>query len=115
MKSICLYICFLFILLSCGQRQQQAESSVSQPLHPHEDLADIRADGILTAVTLYSSTTYFQYKMQPMGYEYDMIEDFARSEGLKLEIKVAQNGTDLLRMLDEGEADVVAYPILIPM
>ena len=113
MKSICLYICFLFILLSCGQRQQQAESSASQPLHPHEDLADIRADGILTAVTLYSSTTYFQYKMQPMGYEYDMIEDFARSEGLKLEIKVAQNGTDLLRMLDEGEADVVAYPILI--
>jgi len=36
---------------------------------------------VITAVTLNSSTSYFQYKMQPMGYEYDLIADFA-SDGM---------------------------------
>ena len=55
----------------------------------------------------------FQYKMQPMGYEYDLINDFAKSQGLKLNIKVAENPARLIEMLEAGEADVVAYPIPI--
>lgn len=75
------------------------------------DLPQLKEKGELTAVTLYSSTSYFQYKMQPMGYEYDLIRDFAHSQGLKLTIKVAKNVTELTEMLLAGEADVVAYPV----
>ena len=74
------------------------------------DLPQLKAQGEITAVTLYSSTSYFQYKMEPMGYEYDLIKDFARSEGLKLNIKVAENATRLIEMLEAGEADVIAIP-----
>jgi membrane-bound lytic murein transglycosylase F len=49
--------------------------------------------------------------MEPMGYEYDLIRDFADSQGLKLTIVVAENVTRLIDMLQDGEADVVAYPI----
>lgn len=77
------------------------------------DLPQLKAQGEITAVTLYSSTSYFQYKMQPMGYEYELIKDFARSEGLKLNIKVAESPAKLIEMLEAGEADVVAYPIQI--
>jgi membrane-bound lytic murein transglycosylase F len=49
--------------------------------------------------------------MEPMGYEYDLIKDFAHSQGLKLTIVVAENVTRLIDMLQVGEADVVAYPI----
>ena len=49
------------------------------------DLPQLKAEGEITAVTLYSSTSYFQYKMQPMGYEYDLINDFAKSR--RFEIK----------------------------
>lgn len=48
-----------------------------------------------------------------MGYEYDLIKDFARSKGLKLNIKVAENATRLIEMLEAGEADVIAYPIQV--
>ena len=48
-----------------------------------------------------------------MGYEYDLINDFAKSQGLKLNIKVAENPARLIEMLEAGEADVVAYPIPI--
>ncbi len=75
------------------------------------DLQLIKDKGELTAVTLNTSTSYFIYKTQQMGYEYDLIEDFAESLGVELKIKVAENVTRLEEMLQNGEADIVAYPI----
>ncbi|MDR3267595.1 MAG: transglycosylase SLT domain-containing protein [Tannerella sp.] len=103
-----LYVFFLLLLLSScyGNRRKEKEVAPS-------DFPALLAKGEMTAVTLNSSTAYFQYKMQPMGYEYDLITDFARSHKLKLNIKVAENVTRLTEMLHSGEADVVAYPIQI--
>lgn len=98
---------FVFFLCGCGGHKQEEKEDVPVPI----DLPQLKAEGEITAVTLYSSTSYFQYKMQPMGYEYDLIKDFAQSQGLKLNIKVAENPTRLVEMLEAGEADVVAYPI----
>ena len=104
-----IWISILFLLGSCkqSQQEQQEENIVST------DLPQIKEKGELTVVTLYSSTSYFKYKMQPMGYEYELIKEFAQSEGLKLKMKVAENSTKLLEMLKNGDADVVAYPIMI--
>lgn len=99
----------LFILfVSCHNSPKQEEKEDDSVF---ADLPQLKESGTITAVTLYSSTSYFQYKMQPMGYEYDLIKSFAQSQGLKLEIKVAENAARLVEMLDAGEADVVAYPI----
>ena len=103
-----LYIALLLSSCSGNKQQEQKEDDLVSM-----DLPQLKAAGEITAVTLYSSTSYFQYKMEPMGYEYDLIKDFARSEGLKLNIKVAENTTRLIEMLEAGEADVVAYPILV--
>lgn len=103
-----LYIALLLSSCSGNKQQEQKEDDLVSM-----DLPQLKAAGKITAVTLYSSTSYFQYKMEPMGYEYDLIKDFARSEGLKLNIKVAENATRLIEMLEAGEADVVAYPILV--
>jgi membrane-bound lytic murein transglycosylase F len=67
--------------------------------------------GEITAVTLNSSISYFIYKSQEMGYEYDLMEDFAVSQGLKLNVKIAENITRLEEMLQSGEADIVAFPV----
>lgn len=109
-----MYRTYAFFLLSClflfgcysHKQEEKGDVAVSSA-----DLLQIKEEGTLTAVTLYSSTSYFQYKMQPMGYEYDLIKDFARSQGLKLDVKVAENVGRMVEMLEAGEADVVAYPI----
>lgn len=98
---------YYFFLFGCYSHKQEKKADVSTPV----DLPQIKEEGRLTAVTLYSSTSYFQYKMQPMGYEYDLVKDFARSQGLTLEIKVAENISRMVDMLEGGEADIVAYPI----
>ena len=95
------------LLLGCGGNRQEKDTDTAA------DLPQLRAKGEITAVTLYSSTSYFQYKMQPMGYEYDLIQDFAESQGLALHIKVAENTIRLIEMLEDGEADVVAFPVPI--
>jgi len=95
----------LLLISSCYPSKRPEDRSV--------DFGEIVASGQITAVTLNSSTTYFQFKMQPMGYEYDLIADFAKEHQLALNIKVAENETRLIEMLQSGEADVAAYPVQI--
>ena len=60
------FLLFLFFLYGCNGNKQEEKEDVSVFV----DLPQLKAEGEITAVTLYSSTSYFQYKMQPMGYEY---------------------------------------------
>lgn len=104
-----LFLLSLASLIACSGHSHTAEEEVQVMA----DLPQLQEQGELVAVTLYSSTSYFQYKMQDMGYEYDLAKDFAKSVGLKLTMKVATNPARLIEMLNEGEADLVAYPIPI--
>lgn len=108
-KTVLLLLLTLLFLSGCNRNkgEERMEDAVAT------DLPQLKIRGKITAVTLYSSTSYFQYKMQPMGYEYELIRDFARSEGLELNIKVAESPARLVEMLEAGEADVAAYPVNI--
>lgn len=108
-KKLIPLLLFSLLVYACNSKKQEQKGDEAVVT----DLPQIKAEGEITAVTLYSSTSYFQYKMQPMGYEYDLIKDFAESQGLKLNIKVAENANRLVEMLEAGEADVVAYPIQV--
>jgi len=103
-KNGVLLIVFL-LLCDCYGKRKPEDIAIDFPA--------IVEKGEIIAVTLNSSTTYFQYKMQPMGYEYELISDFAAAHQLKLVMKVAENESRLIEMLQSGEADVVAYPMLI--
>ncbi|MDR1500199.1 MAG: transglycosylase SLT domain-containing protein [Tannerellaceae bacterium] len=78
-----------------------------------DDLPGIIGRGEIRAVTLYSSTSYFLYRTEPMGYEYELIHDFASAHNLKLAVRVADNSAHLLEILQAGEADVAAYPVVV--
>lgn len=108
-KSISLLLCIILFACCSGKRHEEKGDDLPASV----DLPELIEEGCITAVTLYSSTSYFQYKMQPMGYEYDLMNDFARSQGLRLKIKVAENPSRMIDILKSGEADVVAHPIPI--
>ena len=65
----------------------------------------------LTIITLYSSTTYFIYKGEPMGYEYEIAKSFADSSGMVLKVRIADNAARLTEMLQAGEGDLIAYQL----
>ena len=106
-----LFLSLICSLAACQNKQAEKKDQQQEEETSFSDFDQIKAQGEITAITLYSSVSYFQYKMQPMGYEYEMMQDFADSHGLKLNVKVAENPTKLTEMLLNGEGDVVMYNI----
>ena len=98
----------LFCVLSC--RNKQAVTTEESSAH---DLEQIKDSGELVVLTLYSSTSYFIYRGQDMGFQYELSEQFAKSLGVKLRIEVAKNVPELIRKLLNGEGDIIAYNIPI--
>jgi membrane-bound lytic murein transglycosylase F len=63
------YICILLgfcLLFSCKKKVEKA---------PY-DFEQIKEKKELTIITLNTSTSYFIYKEEPMGYDYDLAQDF---------------------------------------
>lgn len=79
---------------------------------PH-DLQQIKDSGELVILTTYSSTSYFIYRGQDMGFQYELSEQFAKSLGVKLRIKVVNSVHELIKKLLAGEGDLIAYHIPI--
>ncbi|MCX6308124.1 MAG: transglycosylase SLT domain-containing protein [Bacteroidia bacterium] len=79
------------------------------------DLPQIHVQGELRALTLYSPSSYFIYRDKEMGYEYELCSMMANDLGLHLKMIVAPNPLTMVRMLERGEGDMIAYnmPITI--
>ena len=77
------------------------------------DLPQIQATGTLRAITSYSSTSYFLYRGQPMGFEYELLNGLAEDLELNLEIVIAHNLDSLTPMLLRGDGDLIAHGLTI--
>lgn len=105
--TTCLFL-FTVICLCClfGCKGKQQKTI---PVEAVGDLQQIKDSGELVVLTLYSSTTYFNYRGQDMGFQYELSEQFAKSLGVKLRIVVANNVEGLISKLLAGEGDIIAY------
>lgn len=65
----------------------------------------------LKVVTLFGPTSYFEYRGEPMGIDYENVKRFAEDEGMVLEISTLNNIQDLITALKNGEAHLAAYPV----
>lgn len=63
----------------------------------------------LRIVTQYSATSYFTNIDEELGYDYEMIKNFAQHLHLPLKITVAQSDDEMYNLLEKGEVDIAAY------
>jgi membrane-bound lytic murein transglycosylase F len=77
------------------------------------DLDDIKKDGVLRALVVYSSTSYFLYRGQPMGFEYDLLERLARHLDLELKIVISTDLDSQFEVLNRGDVDIIAHGMTI--
>ena len=99
--------CLVLLVLTSCRKGNRGTDEVTY------DLPQMKDSGELVVLTLYSSTSYFIYRGQEMGFQYELSEQFAKSLGLKLRIEVARNVPDLVRKLRNGEGDMIAYNLPI--
>lgn len=108
MKHLLSFTLLFILLTACVGNRSHAPSE--RDLY---DLPQIKDSGELVALTLYSSTSYFLYRGEPMGFQYELCEQFAQSLGLRLRIEVANNPAELVQKLFRKEGDIIAYNLAV--
>jgi membrane-bound lytic murein transglycosylase F len=77
------------------------------------DLPQIRERGKITAITDYNSTNYFIYRGQPLGYQYDLLQDLAKHLDISLEMVVSNDLEETFNCLRMGDCDLIAINLTV--
>lgn len=96
-----LVVAILVVLAGCERRIKEI------------DLPEIRERGELIAISSYSPISYFIYRGQPMGYEYELLQMLAEHLEMPVHIKIARDIEAMIGMLNKGEGDLLAYSLTI--
>ena len=88
----------LFTIISCGR--------FGHGQHDLEDKPDT-----LHVVTLYGPTSFFDYRGDTLGMDYENVKRFAEEEGYVLAIHVASGISELIDRLKTGKSELGAYPV----
>jgi membrane-bound lytic murein transglycosylase F len=117
-KSNILLASVLFLAISTGCEEQESVElsymegspelslTVTEPVD--RDLVDIQRSGVLRMITHYSSNTYFLHQGIEVGFEYELLREFARENDLALEVVIIGSDENPYDLLNSGEGDVIA-------
>nr|WP_236613981.1 transporter substrate-binding domain-containing protein [Nafulsella turpanensis] len=98
-----------------ANKEQQADllglSFLEEPVKL--DLEEIKERGRLIAIVDNSSTSYFIYKGQPMGYEYELLSRLADNLKVDLEIIITSDIEEAFAKLNRGEGDIIAHNLTV--
>ena len=98
---------------SSDGKLKRKERGKSQKNEVQRDAEDIKKEGVLRVLTTYSSTSYFLYRGQPMGYEYELLTRFAEYLGVELDIVISNSIDSLFHQLNRGDVDLVAHGLTV--
>ena len=112
-----LLLCLSLFVLLCACREK--DKQVSSIFHTEQaddvsaapDLPQLEENGEIIAATLSGPDTYFEFRGQSFGMQYELVADFARGHGLRIRMEIAHDSLERVRMLQEGDLDVVALPM----
>jgi len=107
-KNIFFLTLFLiFALFACEEKKKNVKKGI--------DLTEIRKRGKLIVLTENSTLSYIEYRDKQMGFEYEILDSFARNLGVPLEIKVVSNWSEMLSYLKKGEGDIIAGNLAVTL
>jgi len=98
----------VIVLTSCNFSNRRERSAL-----PDQDLASIREQGKIVVITDYSSTDYFIYRGQPLGYQYELLQQLSNYLSVRLEVRVSRSLKESFEALRSGEADLIAQNLTI--
>lgn len=76
-----------------------------------EDLSSLKARKKLRLITSQGPGNYFYNNGHLAGFEYEFLKRFARNNGMRLEVVVADSQTEMLDLLLAGKGDVIAASV----
>src|SRR5436190_28109 len=111
-KRVLVPLVTLALLLTDCSRKSGTDGFAQEP-EVTIDLPQIRERGFLQAIVDNNSISYFIYRGQPMGYEYELLQSLTSQLKIKLKIKVISGIEQSIDLLNKGEGDLIAFPLTI--
>ncbi len=113
-RTLFLLLSIIFFFFGCTVKKKgEKYNSISKEHIVKIDLPEIQKRGTIIAITGYNAYSYFIYKGQPMGYEYELLQRLAKALNVKLEIKVVRSIDEMIEMLNSGKGDIIAYNLTV--
>ncbi|MDP4239846.1 MAG: transglycosylase SLT domain-containing protein [Bacteroidota bacterium] len=105
-STIILLTLSVLLFASCVRKNTESLSySISN------DLKEITKSDTLRVATMYGSTSYFLFRDELMGFDYEMAENLANYLHLNLEFSIATSENEMTQWLQENKVDLVAYNV----
>jgi len=109
MKNFFAYVFIFLALFSSCNREKPDKKDAAHNF----DLKRILESGKLRAVVDYNSTSYFVYKGRPMGFQYELLQELAKTMNVQLEIMVSSNMNETFRGLRRKKYDLIAKSLTV--
>ena len=111
-ERLVILVLFLAIIFSCDTPNNS--STIDNPEKEKKSVwQKIQERGKLIAVTEYTSTDYFIYKGQPMGFQYELLQKLSEFLGIELEVVLSNDLDDSCVMVQDGEYDLMAISLTV--
>ncbi|MFO7369982.1 MAG: transporter substrate-binding domain-containing protein [Bacteroidales bacterium] len=107
-RKVTYFILLIFLVNSCTFHNRKVEKEEVE-----QGLESIKEKGRITVLTDYSSIDYFIYRGQPMGFQYEMLQQLANHLSVRLEVRVSRSLNESFNLLSTGEADLIAQNLAI--
>lgn len=114
-RFISVYLFVLVLILSaCQPKPQEPVIKTPEPVIIPSAYEAIKERGdTLIALAVETSASYFMWKGNILGYEYEMLEKMTEHLGLKLKIQLVENIDSLFCYLNRGDGDIVAFSMSV--
>lgn len=104
---ILLIVLSIFLFAACGTKKDDRYSVISP-----NDLNQIIKSDTLKVATMYGPTSYFLFRDELLGFDYEMAENLANYLHVNLELTIAKNEKEMTKWLIDGKVDIVAYNVI---
>ncbi|MCF8361398.1 MAG: transporter substrate-binding domain-containing protein [Prolixibacteraceae bacterium] len=113
MKKLILVLLIAFSVLAGCNNKSHTEDKVAPQNTKTDDLKRIVEKKKLNVVVDYSSTSYFVYKGQPMGFQYELLKALAKDLEVELDIHVSNNLRETFNGVNTSEFDLIAKNLTV--
>ncbi len=107
-----LIVFFTAFFYSCSNQVDEGIESVNIII---DDLREIRERGKLVVVTDFNSVNYYIFEGQPMGFQYELLQELSNYLELPIEVKINNDLQKNFESLSRGECDLIALNLTITM